>query len=146
MKKTILTIAIGILSIYIVNAQSIAPRLPFVYQGDTLGYIEPFAGGNKNYLEITQEVGDSVFNEIKAKYPQYNVQYSREVLISKKSSQYYLVRSGRLKNTAIAITTASCALSVATAQPIAAILGGGIGLVLNIMGNNSLIKAGTSSK
>jgi hypothetical protein len=146
-----------------VNAQS----LSFVYQGDTLGYytgIDP----QENKLVLTEVVSDSLlrfFNE-KISFPiEYTSELDKQVWelnkqtlkneklynISRKNSQYYLTQAGKYKNLAVAITSVGSATSTILLlehpanAPSAAVIGGLssiTGYILNIIGNNALIKAG----
>ena len=71
--------------------------------------------------------------------------------ISRKNSQYYLTQAGKYKNLAVAITSVGSATSTILLlehpanAPSAAVIGGLssiTGYILNIIGNNALIKAG----
>jgi hypothetical protein len=162
MKKAILVFGMVVAG-FGVNAQS----LSFVYQGDTLGYytgIDP----QENKLVLTEVVSDSLlrfFNE-KISFPiEYTSELDKQVWelnkqtlkneklynISRKNSQYYLTQAGKYKNLAVAITSVGSATSTILLlehpanAPSAAVIGGLssiTGYILNIIGNNALIKAG----
>ena len=162
MKKVILVFGMVVAG-FGVNAQS----LSFVYQGDTLGYytgIDP----QENKLVLTEVVSDSLlrfFNE-KISFPiEYTSELDKQVWelnkqtlkneklynISRKNSQYYLTQAGKYKNLAVAITSVGSATSTILLlehpanAPSAAVIGGLssiTGYILNIIGNNALIKAG----
>ena len=162
MKKAILVFGMVVAG-FGVNAQS----LSFVYQGDTLGYytgIDP----QENKLVLTEVVSDSLlrfFNK-KISFPiEYTSELDKQVWelnkqtlkneklynISRKNSQYYLTQAGKYKNLAVAITSVGSATSTILLlehpanAPSAAVIGGLssiTGYILNIIGNNALIKAG----
>ena len=162
MKKVILVFGMVVAG-FGVNAQN----LSFVYQGDTLGYytgIDP----QENKLVLTEVVSDSLlrfFNE-KISFPiEYTSELDKQVWelnkqtlkneklynISRKNSQYYLTQAGKYKNLAVAITSVGSATSTILLlehpanAPSAAVIGGLssiTGYILNIIGNNALIKAG----
>ena len=165
MKKLVLTIAVVLLGLA-VNAQQ---SLPFVYQGDTLGYVT-LENQNEynefNEIIIDKRISDSLFNEIKDLYVTYYVTYSFNIQKENKnakirkqimvmdsqnindySSGIYLIQSGKLRNGSIVVVLALVGVSLINPIPAAIwVVGGGISLGLQIASNNKLIKAGLASE
>ena len=165
MKKLVLTIAVVLLGLA-VNAQQ---SLPFVYQGDTLGYVT-LENQNEynefNEIIIDKRISDSLFNEIEDLYVTYYVTYSfniqkedknakirRQIMvmdsqnINDYSSGIYLIQSGKLRNGSIVVVLALVGVSLINPIPAAIwVVGGGISLGLQIASNNKLIKAGLASE
>ena len=155
MSKLVLTIAVVLFG-FTVNAQQ---SIPFIYQGDTLGYytLENQDGYNEfSEIIIDKRISDSLFNEIEDLYPVYGVRYEKSI---KKQIQYelkskintdmgnYLIQSGKLRNGSIAVVLALACVSVINPLPtVVYLIGGGVSLGLQIASNNKLIKAGLASE
>ena len=104
-------------------------------------------------IEYTSELDKQVWelNKQTLKLNKQTLKNEKLYNISRKNSQYYLTQAGKYKNLAVAITSVGSATSTILLlehpanAPSAAVIGGLssiTGYILNIIGNNALIKAG----
>ena len=108
-------------------------------------------------VHLTKKVPFSIV-EVLVKDYNYNVTYSNDLIkaeVNSKKASFYLKRAGKLKNASIAVAAISATIAIVPSDPdspnieknqksktIVSVIGGVTSLILNIVGNSSLIKAG----
>ncbi len=152
----------AIKNLEITNSMS-SKTFPAIIKGDTVGYYSH----NGEEVVLLEEVPDSTLERL---YGNSKLRITKLYSVSSVSSEdlrysnlsesngtasFYLKRAGKLKNASIALAAISATIAIVPSDPdspnidknqksktIVSVIGGVASLILNVVGNSSLIKAG----